>query len=293
VSEPTELHRRFLEVWPEYERMIAGSETLLAEGKGDPQACSRTLITMYRWLGGMSLALGKPDDVARDYFRRAATSAVRMMGLPGSTVGPRVVDVKVSVSANGKAHVDSERPRPAQVLSGKPSLIAYLDAMTFVVAFGSADDIAAMARYGPDDYQTEGLVVGRDVHRSAAGLRAWLRGQDDEARRELRSALRGKPTPGDAALWQWPKVTLFVLRGTWPLDLTHIDTDTETSRTIPTALSVFTRLAFAAWRQQSAFHPQKLHSSQSVSPTPFLIATWCHPRQVCGHGLRRSLEASR
>jgi hypothetical protein len=200
VSEPTELHRRFLEVWPEYERMIAGSETLLAEGKGDPQACSRTLITMYRWLGGMSLALGKPDDVARDYFRRAATSAVRMMGLPGSTVGPRVVDVKVSVSANGKAHVDSERPRPAQVLSGKPSLIAYLDAMTFVVAFGSADDIAAMARYGPDDYQTEGLVVGRDVHRSAAGLRAWLRGQDDEARRELRRALRGKATPGDAAL---------------------------------------------------------------------------------------------
>jgi hypothetical protein len=200
MSEPTELHRRFLEVWPEYERMIASSETLLAEGKGDPQACSRTLITMYRWLGGMSLALGKPDDVARDYFRRAATSAVRMMGLPGSTVGPRVVDVELSVSANGKVHVDSERSRPAQVLSGKPSLIAYLDAMTFVVAFGSADDIATMARYGPDDYHTEGLVVGRDVHRSAAGLRAWLRGQDDEARRELRSALRGKPTPGDAAL---------------------------------------------------------------------------------------------
>jgi hypothetical protein len=89
MSEPTELQRRFLEVWPEYERMIASCETLLAEGRGDPQACSRTLITMYQWLGGMSLAVGKPDDIARDYFRRAATSGVRMMGLRGSTVGPR------------------------------------------------------------------------------------------------------------------------------------------------------------------------------------------------------------
>lgn len=200
MSQHTERTARFAEVWPEYERMIADRETWLAEGTGDAQECCRQLITTLGWLGGMSVALGKPDAVVRDYFRRAATYGLRMMGLPGSTQGPRVVDVKLAVSPDGKVRVESERPRPPQQHSGKPSLIAYADALTSVIAFGTADEIHGMASYGPDDYQTEGLVVGRRVHNSLAGRRAWLRGRDDEARRELRSALRGEHNAGDAAL---------------------------------------------------------------------------------------------
>jgi hypothetical protein len=63
VSEQTELYGPFLEVWPEYERMISDREAWLAEGRADPQACSRQLVTTYQWLGSMGLALGKPEAV--------------------------------------------------------------------------------------------------------------------------------------------------------------------------------------------------------------------------------------
>ena len=84
----SELHSRFLEVWPEYERMISDREAWLAEGTGDPQACSRQLVNTYQWLGGMGVALGKPDAVVRDYFCRAAAHGLRMMRSPGSTKEP-------------------------------------------------------------------------------------------------------------------------------------------------------------------------------------------------------------
>jgi len=223
LSEQTELYAPFLEGWPEYERMISDREAWLAEGKGDPQACNRQLVTTYQWLGSMGLALGKPEAVVRDYFCRAAKHCVLMMRLPGSSQGLRVVDIELSVSGNGNAQVDSYRPRPPQVHSGKPSLVAYLEAMRCVIAFGTSDAIDTMAGYGAGDCQIEGLVVGHSVYDSMAGLRAWLRGRDEEARRELRSALRHEYSPGDAAL-------LALTEGDAPRFLRHLGKRLEAHR---------------------------------------------------------------
>jgi len=218
-----ELYGPFLEVWPEYERMISDREAWLAEGKGDPQACSRQLVTTCQWLGSMGLALGQPEAVVRDYFRRAAAHGIDMMRLPGSTKALRVVDIDLSVSANGNAQVDAYRPRPSQVHSGKPSLVAYLQAMWCVIAFGTSDAIDTMAGYGAGDCQIEGLVVGRSVYDSMAGLTAWLRGRDEEARRELRSALRQEYSPGDATL-------LALSEGDSPRFLRHLGKRLEAHR---------------------------------------------------------------
>jgi hypothetical protein len=78
---------------------------------------------------------------------------------------------ELSVSGNGNAQVDSYRPRPPQVHSGKPSLVAYLEAMRCVIAFGTPGAIDTMAGYGAGDCQIEGLVVGHSVYDSMAGPR--------------------------------------------------------------------------------------------------------------------------
>src|SRR5262245_45832448 len=103
---------KFREVWPEYEKMIASAERHLADGTGDHQACTRHLATTYRWLGGMALAMGQSQEASRSYFLRATANALRMMTLPGSTKGPRIVDVGLVVTPDGKAHVESHVPRP-------------------------------------------------------------------------------------------------------------------------------------------------------------------------------------
>jgi hypothetical protein len=208
VGEQKELYGPFLEASPQYERMISDCEALLAEGKGDPQACSRQLMTTYQWLGSMGLALGKPEAVVRDYFCRAATHGVDMMRLPGSTKALRVVDIELSVSANGKSQVDEYRPRPPQVHSGKPSLIAYLQAMRCVIAFGTSDAIDTMAGYGAGDCQTEGLVVGRGVYDSMAGLTAWLRGRDE-------GASPGTPSASQADVTAAAKSTITDSQDAW------------------------------------------------------------------------------
>lgn len=189
----------FTQLWAEYDEALARQVGYLASGQGPHQGRCHRASWYCMGLGAMSLALGKPDDLALEYFRRAARYGLRMMREPGSTQGLRVVDVELEISRDGKTTVVSEKPRKPVTYSGKPSVIAYGAAMVAVTAFGTPDELQAMAAFGPDDYQSEDLIEDRGAKPSHVGIRALLRGHDEEARRLLRRTLRYGATPSLAA----------------------------------------------------------------------------------------------
>jgi hypothetical protein len=214
-----------------------------------------------------------PEGVVRDYFCRAATHCVHMMRLPGSSQGPRVVDIELSVSGNGNAQVDSYRPRPPQVHSGKPSLVAYLQAMWCVIAFGTSDAIDTMAGYSAGDCQIEGLVVGRSVYDSMAGSQRGCAAGTRKPEENSAAPCVMSTVPETPLSWPLVRVTPHVFCGTLASDSKRTDASTWTSRWTPMVLCVCTHSAFVAWHRRLAYRRWTLHFFRCVSWNPFRIAS--------------------
>jgi hypothetical protein len=155
----------------------------LAEGRGDPQAISRGLCRDSIALGCMALILGHSDDEAREHFHAAAEYAGKWLVAPGSTGGPRVYEVRQEASEAG-IRVTAIHETPPSHEPRKLSIIDFGYILAATATFGGSDAMAAVGGFPEAGYQNPNVVAGPAAFTHDRAWKAWLRGEEAEARKE-------------------------------------------------------------------------------------------------------------
>jgi hypothetical protein len=174
----------------------------LAAGKGDPQACYGTLSRDSISLACITLILGRSDEEARQHFHAAAEYAGQWLVAPGSTGGPRVYDVRQEASDTG-IRVTAIHEIPPSREPRKLSVIDFGYILPVTAAFGGRDALRAVGAFPEEGYQNPNVVAGPAVFTHDRAWKAWLRGEETEARKEgllfLKQSREGGPRAGMSA----------------------------------------------------------------------------------------------
>jgi hypothetical protein len=173
---------------------VKKTEGMLANRKGDRQACHDFLCHDSLRLACMALILKRGDREADVHFKAAARHALEWLRAPGSVGEPRVYDVNLYVSDSG-VRAGAIDERPASHVPRKLSLSDFSMILLVTAAFGDVTDFDEVARFPEDSYRNSNVIESPEAYAQMRTLKAWLRHEGDDARREAEGVLAVTKAP--------------------------------------------------------------------------------------------------
>ena len=173
-----------------FSRLMQQAEALLLQGKGDRQACVRTLCEYSIDIACILLILGKPDDEVRNHVSDATRYALDWLHAPGSVGGPRVYEVNTEVSEEG-VRVTSTHEKPPSRQPSKLPIDGFGKILSLTVAFNDRSYWSELGRFSEGGYRNPDEVAGAEYFGYLRALKAYIRGDESDAKREGLAALVG------------------------------------------------------------------------------------------------------